>query len=158
RGWGRSAWRARPPVAAKSRVLVERLRLRRRGGGRLLGRLAMSLATRRLRRLHAVALGRRRHAAARAHVTRASRARGGATGRRVVVRPEANVHRHEQRLGVVRRVELLGAGSDRTTSLRTVVAVDVRHSASLVAQLLLKRKELDFRESSLSGSQGWASD
>ena len=41
------------------------------------------------------------------------------------------------------RVELLGAGSDRATRLRAVVAVDVRHAASLISELLLQREELD---------------
>jgi len=38
------------------------------------------------------------------------------------------------------------------------VSVDIRHSASLITQLLLQCEELDFGESSLSGSQGWSSD
>src|SRR2546430_16593297 len=91
--------------------------------------------------LHALALGLRlRRHSARAVFT-AHGASAAAAGRRIVVRPEANIHRDEQRLGVVSRVEFLGAGRDRTTGLRAVVAVDVRHTASLIAQLLLQGKE-----------------
>src|SRR5256885_16877218 len=107
--------------------------------------------------LHALAIGLRLRCPSTRAVFTAHGASAAAAGRRIVVRPEANIHRDEQRLRVVGRVELLGTGRDRATSLRTVVAVDVRHSASLVAQLLLQGKELDLRESSLSGSQGWAS-
>src|ERR1700741_3363300 len=98
----------------------------------------------------------RGHAASRAGVAGHSGLRSG-TSRRIVIRSKADVHGDEQRLRVVSRVELLRAGCDRTTGLRAVPAVDVRHTASLIAQLLLKGKELDPGESSLSGSQGWAS-
>jgi hypothetical protein len=38
------------------------------------------------------------------------------------------------------------------------VAIDVRDSTALVAQLLLQREELNLGESSLSRSQGWGGD
>src|SRR5437868_14244352 len=76
----------------------------------------------------------------------------------IVIRSEADVHRDEQRLRIVGRVELLGAGCDRTTRLRAITSVDIRHSASLIAKLLLQGEVLDLVEPSLSGSQCWDSD